>query len=45
MNGLKTCANRCSGRAIRRATASARLIAKIFGTCSPTVMCSEVVIR
>ena len=27
MNGLKTCVNTCSGRAIQRATRSARLIA------------------
>ena len=27
MNGLKTCVKRCSGRAIKRATRSARLIA------------------
>ena len=45
MNGLNVWVNRCSGRAIKRAVRSARLIAKIFGTCSPIVMCSDVVIR
>ncbi len=33
------------GRAIRSATTtSGRTIAKIFGTCSPTVMCTAVII-
>ena len=42
MNGRIAALNRMSGRATRRATASALTIAKIFGTCSPTVMCSAV---
>ena len=43
--GLNTRVNSSSGRAILRATPSALLIAKIFGTCSPIVMWSDVVIR
>ena len=42
VNGAVTVRNRSSGRARRRALPSARVIAIIFGTCSPTVMCSEV---
>ncbi len=34
--------NQCSGRAVRRAVASARVIAMIFGTCSPIEMWSAV---
>ena len=42
MNGALIALNRCSGRDSARATRSARVIASIFGTCSPIVMCSEV---
>jgi hypothetical protein len=42
--GLKTLVKISSGRAILRAVPSDLLIAKIFGTCSPIVMCSAVVI-
>jgi hypothetical protein len=45
VNGALATSNQCSGRASTRAARSAFVIASIFGTCSPIVMCSEVVIR
>ena len=42
MNGRIALLNQMSGRATRSATGSALTIAKILGTCSPTVMCSVV---
>ena len=42
VNGALAARNQLSGRDARRAVTSARLIASIFGTCSPTVMWSEV---
>ena len=42
VNGALATSNQCSGRASSRATRSALVIARIFGTCSPTVMWSEV---
>ena len=45
MNGWKMRVKRWSGRATSRAAYSAFWIAQIFGTCSPIVMCSEVVSR
>ena len=43
MNGWKTRVKRYSGRATERAASSHFWIAQIFGTCSPIVMCSAVV--
>ena len=45
ISGLKIVRNSSSGRATRIAVVSACTIEKIFGTCSPSVMCSAVVIR
>ncbi len=44
VNGADIKRNQCSGRATSRAVGSARWIATIFGTCSPTVMCRAVAI-
>ena len=42
MNGWKARVKRYSGRATERAASSHFWIAQIFGTCSPSVMCSAV---
>jgi hypothetical protein len=45
MNGRAPTRNHCSGPAMARAVASAWVIEKIFGTCSPAVMWAKVVTK
>jgi hypothetical protein len=45
ISGLKATRNHSSSRAVRTTVTSAWVMEKIFGTCSPTVMCSAVVMK
>ena len=45
ISGLNATRKTSSSRAVRNTVDSAWVIAKIFGTCSPTVMCAAVVMK